>query len=63
MNKIILLLALCGCIVNAYKFIPKHFVKHNGTLYVIKKNKKQPKYLDNLFSDVNIVDTIAVLLF
>jgi hypothetical protein len=63
MNKTLLLLALCCCMVNAYKFIPKHYVKYNGTLYIIKKNKKQPKYLDSLFSDVNIVDTIAVLLF
>jgi len=65
MNITIILstLALYGCIANAYKFIPKHFVKYNGTLYVIKKHKKQPKYLDGIFSDINIVDTIAVLLF
>ena len=62
MNKSIIILVLWCCLVNSFTFIPKNIVSYNGTLYVVKKDKKQPKYIEGLFSDVNIVYTIAFLL-
>jgi hypothetical protein len=64
MNKKILLWVPLCCLVDAFKIIPNFFVKQNSTRnHVIKNPNEQKKYIDGLFSNKNIIDTVVFLLF
>jgi len=63
MNKKILLLVPFCCLVDAFKIIPNFFVKQNSTRNHVIKNHNEQKYIDGLFSDKNIIDTVVFLIF
>jgi hypothetical protein len=63
MNKKILLLVPFCCLVDTFKIIPIFFVKQNSTGNHVIKNPNEQKYIDGLFSDKNIINTVVFLLF
>lgn len=64
MNKQILLLVPFYCLVDTFKIVPIFFVKMNFTRIDTIKNTNEQKITESsLFSDKNIINTVAFLLF
>jgi hypothetical protein len=63
MKKQILLFVPFCCLVDAFKIAPNFFVKQNSTRNHVIENPNEQKYIDGLFSDKNIINTVVFLLF